>query len=107
MGCGLTFPVTDEVPILVQPGTNMDSALWGEREDELAQWVSQNFDQAQRGEEPPLVKEFIEATRLVNGIVLDIASGPGGSFCVQIMEDGCTDRLMVMNDLGTSVMLAW
>lgn len=105
LGCGLLFPVIEEVPILVPPETDMSGVYRDEAG--ATEWVQRNFERALKGWEGPLERKFIEAARSIDGIVLDIGTGPGGSYCVQIMQDGRTDRLLVMNDLGAPVMLAW
>lgn len=107
LSCGFVFPVIDEVPILIPPGTDMHGARWKGHESELAEWIPQNFARAQRGDGLLLEQEFIERVQAVDGIVLDVASGPCGSFCVEVMQDGRADRLLVMSDLGTQVMLTW
>lgn len=105
--CGRAFPVKDEVPILVPPGTSMDGARWEGKEAEIAEWVPRHFAKPQWSIRSSLERDFITAAQATQGIVLDVASGPAGSFCVQVMSDGRTDRVLAMSDLGTPVMLAW
>jgi len=109
-GCGLVFPVVDEIPVLVVPGTDMDGAFRKEDEDiekQMAEWVRRNFDAVRRRELSLVEQDFVNAVRTVEGPVVDIASGPGGSYCVPMMEHGGSDGLFVMSDLGEPVMHAW
>lgn len=109
-GCGLVFPVEDEIAMLVPPGVNYDGALWDKMEDidkQMAEWVQRNFESELKRMQPPLAQEFIKEVSAVEGPMIDIASGPGGSWCVDVMKDGDTNRLLVMSDIGRPVMKAW
>lgn len=110
-GCGLVFPVEDEVPELVPPGVDYGGAIWDGMEADTArlvpEWVPKNFEKAVGRSQSPLMREFIDEVRAVEGPVIDIASGPGGSFCIDVMKEGDTDGLLVMSDLGRPVMKAW
>lgn len=125
-GCGQTFMVKDEVPHLVLPGTKMDGAAWeggasfrGRIQTCLVtlffrvwtanrfwMWTT-NFRLMVKRLSAPAVRNLVETVRGVEGIVLDIASGPGGSMCIPIMMDDRSDRLLVMSDLGAPVMMEW
>ncbi|HZO91073.1 MAG TPA: methyltransferase domain-containing protein [Chthonomonadaceae bacterium] len=107
VGCRQAFPVIEEVPDLVVPGANLDGAFKPEQAEQVAAWGSRNFAAMQQGSLSPMECEFVEAVRAVEGPVIDVASGPGGSYGVPVMQDGRTDRLLVMSDLGTPVMPAW
>jgi len=100
--------VSDGVPVLVVPGTDMDGAQWEGKERQLAEWVPRNFQRALQPDRVPApLHKFVETARATEGIVLDIASGPGGSYCVETMRDGPPTGLLVMSDLGAPVMQRW
>ncbi|MHB1002090.1 MAG: methyltransferase domain-containing protein [Armatimonadota bacterium] len=108
--CNLLYEIHDEVPELVVPDTDLDGAAWEtmpEIDEQLDVWVSANFNNYLTGNLPDFVNEYVEAAVNADGPVLDIASGPGGSFCVPIMNNSHNDLLLVMSDLGKPVMHAW
>jgi uncharacterized protein YbaR (Trm112 family) len=103
--CGAGFLVEDEVPRLDLPGVDLDGTLARRPAVEVAGWVRRNFDNARRRTGlPPLFEAEIASVR---GLVVDVASGPGGSFCVPLMADEGADRLLLMTDLAPYVMVAW
>ncbi|HLK58226.1 MAG TPA: methyltransferase domain-containing protein [Chthonomonadaceae bacterium] len=106
-GCGLVFPIKREVPVLVAPDANRDSTFRAEQAAYVGEWIERKFFQWQQENLTPLIRAFVETAQSYRGPILDIASGLGGSFCVPIMQDGNTDRLLVMSDLGIPVMPAW
>lgn len=106
--CRQAFPVEDEVPVLVLPGTDCDGAgVLGEaREPELAEWIPRNFARVLSARIEPHQKDLIDAVRASEGPIIDIATGPEAFYCIQLMSDG-RDRQLVMSDLGKSVMKTW
>ena len=124
--CGCSYEVVDEVPRIVLPGTSMDGAAWEGGDTpwgKVRTWLVESFLRGFTGlrlwmwtNNPTLMagpmkshafSRFLEMVQGINGVVLDLASGPGGSFCIPIMMDGRTDHLLVMSDLGKPVMTAW
>ena len=112
-GCGLVFPVEDEVALLVPPETDLDWADW-EREEGIenlmTEWVSRNFNNYRTPGGlafDPILQDFVNTLCALNGPIVDVASGPGGSWCVSMMEHGNTDGLFVMSDIGKVVMKVW
>ncbi len=125
-GCGSSYQVVDEVPRIVLPGTRMDGAAWeggGTPWGRVRTWLVESFLRGWTDlrlwmwiNNPTLVagpmerravSRLLETAQGIKGVVLDVASGPGGSFCVPVMMDGRTERLLVMSDLGTPVMTGW
>ncbi len=124
--CGGSYEVVDEVARIVLPGTRMDGAAWeggatpwgllrtwlvesflrGWTALRLWMWTS-NPKLMVRPMEDRAIKRFVETVQGIEGVVLDLASGPGGSFCIPVMMDGRTDRVLVLSDLGSPVMSGW
>lgn len=108
--CNQLYEIHDEVPELVVPDTDLDGAAWETMtgiDNQLDEWVSVNFNNYITGNLPVFVNEYVDVAINADGPVLDIASGPGGSFCVPIMNNAHKDLLLVMSDLGKPVMHAW
>lgn len=87
----LKFPVDDGIPVLVQPGTDMDWADWEHEdrvEDLMPVSIARNFKNASYFglDQGPLLDAFTEAVHGASGPVLDLATGPGGSWCVPVMD---------------------
>jgi uncharacterized protein YbaR (Trm112 family) len=125
-GCGIRYEVVDEIPNIVLPGTRMDGAAWeggdtpwGRARTRLVEfflrawavlrlWVWSSNPRLMTGPvEDPAFRRFVETVQRIEGVVLDLASGPGGSFCIPVMMDGRRNRLLVMSDLGAPVMSGW
>lgn len=107
IGCKQEYPLQAETPELVAPHTNRGGACWCGQEEALNTWIPANFTAWQHDDLPPPAYSFVQAIRAVRGPVIDIASGPGGSYCIPVMQDGRTDRLLIMSDLSAEVMAAW
>lgn len=107
--CGLSFEVNDGVPVLVAPDTDLNGASWSweSAEEQLAEWIPMNFRGFLQAELRDYALEIVEAVRSADGPALDVASGPGGGYCVPVMRDGRTDRLLIMSDLGRPVIETW
>jgi len=77
-------------------------------QERVREWIPKNFEREQRQpRESAKHSQLVRVVRSLEGVILDIASGPGGSLCVPVMMDGRTDRLLVMSDLGKPVMVEW
>ena len=95
--------------MLAPPEVNLDGARWDgvDIDAQMSEWVAGNYTRALSRQPTMYEQDFVAAVQASTGPIIDLASGPGGSYCTRIMSDGNTDRQLVMSDLSRPVMTAW
>lgn len=105
--CGMEYPVDDEIPYLVSPDKEADGAFAPEMEEQVLGWIETNFARMQTDALSAPAARMVDTICSVEGVVVDVASGPGGGYCVPVMQRANPRRVLVMSDLGVPVMPSW
>ena len=98
------YHVIGGIPIFVLP----PEQTWpptAVRELQREEWMRKNWEH-KRFEEKSIVTEFAKRMAESEGLILDIASGPGGGFVPLILHENPRARIL-MNDLGLGLLQEW
>ena len=100
------YPVIDGIPIFVLPPEQTWPPLYVKKLRE-EKWIERNWENAGKMlKEKSKLSEFDKRMAESEGLILDVASGPGGGFAPQILHIN-PDVTILMDDLGLGVLLAW
>jgi ubiquinone/menaquinone biosynthesis C-methylase UbiE/uncharacterized protein YbaR (Trm112 family) len=101
-----SFPVQNGIPDFVPSSVN----TWSEKEIEILKkgdWIRRNWEtQRQQMKRTSKRVEFCKQIAECDGIILDVASGPGGGNMPGIVYFNHEARVL-MNDLGARVLHEW
>jgi SAM-dependent methyltransferase len=104
--CGRSFTIREEVGALVLEGTSLEGAAWGDEWTTTKRAVygrtAANAEQSYATN--PTWRGLVDAALGCRGLVVDIATGPGGSLRAPFLRRAPQDVLFVASDLGEAVM---
>lgn len=101
-----SYPVRKGIPDFVPPSVG----AWSEKEIEMIRkgdWIRRNWEtQRQQMRTTSKFRNFCKHMAECDGLILDVASGPGGGNTPGILYFNSEAKVM-MNDLGASVLHEW
>jgi len=101
------YPVIGGIPIFVLP----PGQTWGEEGLKMlreGKWIERNWRNAgeQMIKEKSKLTEFAERMAKSGGLILDVASGPGGGFVPRILHINAEATILI-DDIGFCVLQEW
>lgn len=103
--CSRVFRIQDDVAFLALEETDRSGAMWGDEwafaRQEVYQRLAVNAerryctDVAWRG--------MVDTALGCRGLVVDVATGPGGSVCVPYLRQATSESLFVLSDLAEPI----